>query len=401
MLFNNLFFPSNRTKEEQIQQLEQQLISLFENYHIAWNNFCKVSQIEDYIPTLKKSIKENTLEECIKEIDYATTILEDTINNIIDHIDLHMLFKKCNYKIQSLESAWLKNVIQYLPISIGGLSGIGISAYVCHRIFLKYNVFNKFIDHISNIYDEELAALISSLIPQSTPPQCNTNKVINYSNKLSYQLYAKFSSNICNSNISPADQTIATNLLKKTIDNKCIQARELLASKVSLSNPFLSNIVTDSTLINTPNSFPDFLLYDVDALHNIISRNTFIVVDPNYNFVTSDNLFNPTFIFIPQKPRSMFYVNSSILGIGIIATITILLDMLISSVENFVQSKLLDQKCSQITTILTELTTLMTKETVSLINLTSNIQDGILYFDKKHMVLVDNNNNLKLLTLKD
>ncbi|MGL4362032.1 MAG: hypothetical protein ACRCSG_01935 [Cellulosilyticaceae bacterium] len=401
MLFNNLFFPSNRIKEKQIQQLEQQLISLFENHHIAWNNFCKVSKIEDYVPTLKKSIKENSVEDCIKEIDYATTILENTITNITDKLDLQLLFEKCNYKIQSLESDLLKKVINYLPITIGGLSGIGISAYIFHRVLLKQHIFNNCMTHISNIYNTEINSLISTLIPSQTSSIASWNslkqELFSSCDTSIQQMYVKFLVNIQNSTIATSDKAIMTNLFKNTIANNCVQTHQLINSQLSTLKP----VSTSFTELSAVTSSPKLLLSDADTILNVMNNNFNLSLDLDHTFINSDNLFQLDSIILNKKHSPMFYLSSSIIGIGIIATIIILLDVLISSIEAFIQSKLLNIKFAQITNILTELTTLMTKETISLIHLTSNIQDGILYFDKEHMVLVDNNNNLKLVTLKD
>ncbi|MGL4363003.1 MAG: hypothetical protein ACRCSG_07055 [Cellulosilyticaceae bacterium] len=80
----------------------------------------------------------------------------------------------------------------------------------------------------------------------------------------------------------------------------------------------------------------------------------------------------------------------------------LLIDLVISYIEEVGRGERLDLEIIQIKNLLSELTTIMKKESERFIELTQNLKDGVIWLDKENMIIIEKNIKLpKLIRMKD
>ncbi|MGL4362642.1 MAG: hypothetical protein ACRCSG_05165 [Cellulosilyticaceae bacterium] len=144
MIFDELIFKGNREQEKVIDKMEAQLIQIFANYKYAWNAFCKEIIRGDEGPILKKSIEKNRIEEslaeCLEEIDNATQELDSIIKNAIEKLELKKLAGKKDYGLVKLQTKTVNNIIKYSVFTGSLITGVALA---CLFIVKMLDVVNK------------------------------------------------------------------------------------------------------------------------------------------------------------------------------------------------------------------------------------------------------------------
>ncbi|MGL4362412.1 MAG: hypothetical protein ACRCSG_03905 [Cellulosilyticaceae bacterium] len=116
MIFN-LFFSGVRKKEKYAKELEATITSLFENYHIAWNDLCTQLGPSSNLPRLNLSIKSDSIYACLDEMDNAVKVLCNTVENLSSKLDLSEIIRNPSINFQTLNLSLAK-------IAAAGLSFI-------------------------------------------------------------------------------------------------------------------------------------------------------------------------------------------------------------------------------------------------------------------------------------
>ncbi|MGL4363005.1 MAG: hypothetical protein ACRCSG_07065 [Cellulosilyticaceae bacterium] len=108
-------------------------------------------------------------------------------------------------------------------------------------------------------------------------------------------------------------------------------------------------------------------------------------------------------IHVRLKANGTYFQNSMV-GVGAILMATIvmlLIDALISYVEEFIDNNKINERLLQIDLVLLELTKVMQKETKDIIKLTQDLEDGIIMLDKNNMLLIDKDLKIKMLKINN
>ncbi|MGL4363004.1 MAG: hypothetical protein ACRCSG_07060 [Cellulosilyticaceae bacterium] len=233
MIFDNIIFYKQKEMEKRIKELEKEIESLFENYREAWNELCDEINSENEIPALRKSIKRNSIYECLQEMDNATKILEETINNIGKQIKFETLLKDNNYNIQKLPTNFLAQIIKYNPIVLG--SGIGILAALLLYKKFKYTVVEGggIKNEIQNVFNMNISELVDAITTKISNTQNTggniyvwTEKDVENVNKIFIKKYAEIYNDIL------AKLENETNNIAKVVGNKITTIRGESIEKV-------------------------------------------------------------------------------------------------------------------------------------------------------------------------
>ncbi|MGL4362407.1 MAG: hypothetical protein ACRCSG_03880 [Cellulosilyticaceae bacterium] len=142
MIFNKFFYSDNSRKKQHLLKLELQITHLFENYHIAWNNFADELGPELFIPKLSRSVKCEPIYSCLQEMDHAMTTLCDIISNISNSPSLSELIKgESKYTLDK------KNILSPWFVCLFGEFFVGVpTIYFSSRVFsyaIKSTFFSK------------------------------------------------------------------------------------------------------------------------------------------------------------------------------------------------------------------------------------------------------------------
>ncbi|MGL4362405.1 MAG: hypothetical protein ACRCSG_03870 [Cellulosilyticaceae bacterium] len=151
MIFNNLFFSNNPQKEQKLLEMEQQIKSLFENYHVAWNNFCDTISPTANIPKLTLSLKNSSIEDCFLEIVRADEILQQQLyNQFISVNPTNASLKKLYIFLDEVHSR--HNAVKALNkfFTLGLDTMLSILAFKLSADFFKNNFAHKFTNPFTN-----------------------------------------------------------------------------------------------------------------------------------------------------------------------------------------------------------------------------------------------------------
>ncbi|MGL4362821.1 MAG: hypothetical protein ACRCSG_06095 [Cellulosilyticaceae bacterium] len=167
MLFDNIIFSSNSKMEKTIKELEHHIECLFENYRNAWNDFCQVSDPNNTIPRLKKSIKENSIKDCLEEMDHNKNVIQHMITNLSEKINLTSLLQKNNYNLSAVQGDLVRNIIKYLPAGFATLGSIGAIVYSFKSVFSPKSLALLLKNNFSQELDEYVNNFTSALVISS------------------------------------------------------------------------------------------------------------------------------------------------------------------------------------------------------------------------------------------
>ncbi|MGL4362403.1 MAG: hypothetical protein ACRCSG_03860 [Cellulosilyticaceae bacterium] len=115
MILSELFFHMSK-KIHDISSIEHRIISLFEHYYIAWNNFVLQLGPESSVPKLHLSIKNSSIYQCLDEMNAALEILHSQINNTPNQLKLYKLLSIP--KFHFLSPAYIISYSMLCPLEI-------------------------------------------------------------------------------------------------------------------------------------------------------------------------------------------------------------------------------------------------------------------------------------------
>ncbi|MGL4362408.1 MAG: hypothetical protein ACRCSG_03885 [Cellulosilyticaceae bacterium] len=319
MIFNYLFFSKNHEKRKYLKTLEIKLITLFDNYRVAWNNFCTQLGPTSTVPKLHFTISTHTLQSCLSEIDKASTALCNTINNIFYSIHLPNLLNKSDASLKFVNLYFTEYLLKSI-VSLGD-SIVGFLAFklLCNNFFVPHVYYRP------NLSLSSISQLNSNL--NHTAPSVHFNR----------------------------------------------------HAPNAPDFPHSSILFDDAALNASLKSFPNNNINNNTIRDNTIRDNTI-----------RDNITKPV--------SKEFKLVSSISNVTMIILLT---DFILSFVEEFIVSQLLEDSIKQTSHILTLLTHIITTETSALLSITQSLQDGIIWLDSEHMLLIDKKTSIPSLFVLD
>ncbi|MGL4362423.1 MAG: hypothetical protein ACRCSG_03960 [Cellulosilyticaceae bacterium] len=409
IIFDNIIYPDNKNKKEKIKIIEQELSTLFSNYSIAWNNFCEQIDLNNAVPKLQKSLKTNSLTECIDEIDHATKTLDNIIKNATEKLESANLFTKTDYTFKTLQPVQLQEFIKYTPLLAGGLTGLGITSLVYRAKFHNLHSLQKS-DAIYSAFSEIFSNELNEIHSIYTTMDFNnltmtSNKLENLTYNKVFKLYNEYIHKIQNSPfktllyergdtfITQGYNTIngvISNILKHASDMN--QQPDAVSQFVLHLKDSLTMDTYTSSLDKTISSAPSLPSNSFDIFKNFAKENTSKQYK-NTPLLPSTKekleLFNANNIAKHATLSKSEYFIISTIGIVITIASILIFDAIICCIEGYFLSKQLTMRLQDMNNILGELTVTMTKETINIVQLTQNLKDGTIWLDKHHMLLVD------------
>ncbi|MGL4362641.1 MAG: hypothetical protein ACRCSG_05160 [Cellulosilyticaceae bacterium] len=141
MIFDELMYRDNNEKEKMLKNMEIEIMKIFKEYKNAWNEFCKQISPTGEVPILKKSIEKNRIEEslveCLEEIDNAIKELANIVKNAIEKLELKELIGKNDYRLEKLQPNVLRIMIKCLIPIVVGITGIGFASLVANQLLVQ------------------------------------------------------------------------------------------------------------------------------------------------------------------------------------------------------------------------------------------------------------------------
>lgn len=151
MIFDDLFYPGNPKRRQEVANLRGEIIAIFNNYKAAWNDTAKLlndifSQVKNpayanlTFCTLKNSIDNNTVGDCINEINDVISDTKDKLNKLVEDIgldkDLPTDWKEKGCTIDQIGS----ENIQKIGRIVSGLACSAAAAFVGYYVFTGVTV---------------------------------------------------------------------------------------------------------------------------------------------------------------------------------------------------------------------------------------------------------------------
>jgi hypothetical protein len=173
MLFDDLFYPGNPKKREEIRNYNCELRLSYEGYCLAWNKWaglmndafskCNTEPMHSKkIKLLTKDIQKDTLGDCMQEIKDVTADAEKTVKSVIDYMDLDNLLPKgwedSGIIIKDMEKSKAIDIGK----KISGACSTAIGFFAGYYIFAGVTVFTTLIAAATGIV-ASLGAMLGGL----------------------------------------------------------------------------------------------------------------------------------------------------------------------------------------------------------------------------------------------
>ncbi len=141
MLFDDLFYPDNRKRRDEVYQLKAEVTTAFRDYHSAWNTWagllnhafaeCSVEAYHSlHIPVLVADVEKNTLQECLDEIHVAVTQTSETMDRIVEAMGIRPFlppdWKTNGIKLDSIDG----DVLLKIGRAISCVGSVVLAGYV-------------------------------------------------------------------------------------------------------------------------------------------------------------------------------------------------------------------------------------------------------------------------------
>ncbi|MGL4362646.1 MAG: hypothetical protein ACRCSG_05185 [Cellulosilyticaceae bacterium] len=389
MIFDNMIYPDNKKKK--IKELELELVEVFENYNGAWNEFCKVLNIEDRVPRLKKSIRDSRIEDCLLEIDSATQELDNVIKNANQKLKSEKLLGEIDYTLGSLQSDKVCTIIKYSSLLTGGISGLGIAVVVCQSMMTRYKERSRMLKRADYPNNETAIFFGKKEFKQGNcPTMCQKTTQIEKIFRKEYTVLSREFENQLKGENSVLEKMSFVDVYKRTygkidkLENALLKNIEVIINseeqetvqKVIQKNAKISRECIDA-LLGTKHC--------ADFIDNVKTEKG---IKYYKEIELSSKNAELTKIDVENVAKKVYF-KTAIVGIIIVVSIVLILDAITCCIEGFIRSKELKLRLGQMNNIVGELTRTMGSETAKLTKLTQSIKDGVVILDDEHMILVD------------
>ncbi|MGL4362643.1 MAG: hypothetical protein ACRCSG_05170 [Cellulosilyticaceae bacterium] len=435
MIFDNLIYPNNKNKEKKIKELEIELAKIFRNYQKAWNELCDQISPDEVVPKLRKSINQNSLEECLEEIDNATKELDNIVKNASEQLQSEQLIGKIDYGLEKMRTDTLRKIIKYSPIVTGGVTGIGIACLVCKKIIdkNKYIVTKMVSDWGIKLNVEQMLKMFKNEVMGATYFNGNLDALEQVPDKFlvkteienvylnTYARVDKLRMQLCDKFGLIEDEAIKNKLINEVNKITCNSYREvykgIYVSEEQLRNDIIANInykdvgsdVIEKVIqrqrdinnlyIGSKNMFEDkigsSMIEDQKMIKGIEARvkmnkaNMDKVVNWNDEVDFADIKIDDKSLCTRKTKEVKPYFKTAVVGILIVVAVVLIMDAITCCIEGLCRSKELNKRLGEMNNIVGELTKTMGSQTTQLTKLTQGLKDGVIWLDKERMVIVN------------
>ena len=146
MLFDDLFYPDNVKRRQEVANLRGEITITFRNYKSAWNDTAKILNTafsnakeicysEIRIPLLQKNIEVDTIGDCIQEIQTTAEKTKDVLDKFVKDIGIDKFlpgdWERNGCIVEQLSKDEIKRIGDILSSILGG----GASLFVGYYIF--------------------------------------------------------------------------------------------------------------------------------------------------------------------------------------------------------------------------------------------------------------------------
>lgn len=151
MIFDDLFYPGNPKRRQEVANLRGEIIAIFKNYTTAWNNTAELlnntfAQVKNpsyaglTFRKLKNNIDFNSVGDCINEINDVISDTKDKLNKLVKDIGLdEVLPTDWKEKGCSIDQIGAEN-IQKIGRIVSGLACSAAAAFVGYYVFTGVTV---------------------------------------------------------------------------------------------------------------------------------------------------------------------------------------------------------------------------------------------------------------------
>jgi hypothetical protein len=151
MIFDDLFYPGNPKRRQEVANLRGEIIVIFENYKAAWNDNADLlngifAQVKDSkyagltLLTLKKNIESDAVGDCINEINAVISDTKNKLDKLVEDIGLSKLLP-ADWKEKgcTIDQIGAENVRKIGQI-VSGLASSAAAAFVGYYVFTGVTV---------------------------------------------------------------------------------------------------------------------------------------------------------------------------------------------------------------------------------------------------------------------
>ena len=168
MIFDDLFYPGNPGRRQEVANLRGEIIAIFRNYKTAWNDNANLlngifAQVQNptyagmTLLTLQKNIESDTVGDCINEINDVISDTKTKLDKLVEDIGLsELLPTDWKDKGCTIDQIGAENVRKIGQI-VSGLASSAAAAFVGYYIFTGVTVVRSLITVITGTANSLLA----------------------------------------------------------------------------------------------------------------------------------------------------------------------------------------------------------------------------------------------------
>lgn len=151
MIFDDLFYPGNPGRRQEVANLRGEIIAIFKNYKVAWNDNANLlnnifSQVKNptyaglTLLTLQRDIESDTVGDCINEINSVISDTKTKLDKLVKDIGLSELLP-ADWKDKgcTIDQIGAENVRKIGQI-VSGLASSAAAAFVGYYVFTGVTV---------------------------------------------------------------------------------------------------------------------------------------------------------------------------------------------------------------------------------------------------------------------
>lgn len=151
MIFDDLFYPGNPGRRQEVANLRGEIIAIFRNYKTAWNDNANLlngifAQVQNptytglTLLTLQKNIESDSVGDCVKEINDVLSDSKTKLDKLVKDIGLsELLPTDWKDKGCTIDQIGAENVRKIGQI-VSGLSSTAAAAFVGYYVFTGVTV---------------------------------------------------------------------------------------------------------------------------------------------------------------------------------------------------------------------------------------------------------------------
>ena len=162
MIFDDLFYPGNPGRRQEVANLRGEIIAIFKNYKTAWNDNAALlngifAQVQNptyagmTLLTLQKNIESDTVGDCINEINDVISDTNTKLDKLVEDIGLSQLLP-ADWKEKgcTIDQIGAENVRKIGQIA-SGLTSSAAAAFIGYYVFTGVTVAVSLITAVTGV----------------------------------------------------------------------------------------------------------------------------------------------------------------------------------------------------------------------------------------------------------